>query len=144
MSEPQSSRNIPRSVLAIFAGIVVGVALSLGTDELLHVTGIFPPWGASMAGYDRALLYATLYRTAYGVFSSYLTARIAPSRPMLHSMILATLGFLVSILGAAATWNKGPAFGSHWYPVTLIVLAYPTAWFGAKLRLSQIALPLQT
>jgi hypothetical protein len=44
-------------------------------------------------------------------------------------------------LGAAVTWNKGPAFGPHWYPVALIVLAMPTAWAGAKIREAQINQP---
>jgi hypothetical protein len=52
-------------------------------------------------------------------------------------MILGALGFAVSILGAATTWNGGPAFGPHWYPVALVVLALPTAWIGGQLRLAQ-------
>ena len=47
-------------------------------------------------------------------------------------------GLAVSILGAAATWNKGPAFGPHWYPLALIVLAMPQAWAGGKLRAMQL------
>jgi hypothetical protein len=31
------------------------------------------------------------------------------------------------------TWNKGPTFGPHWYPLALIVLAMPQAWVGGKL-----------
>jgi len=44
----------------------------------------------------------------------------------------------VSIAGTVATWNKGPAFGPHWYPVALIVLAMPTAWLGGKLYVMQL------
>jgi hypothetical protein len=99
---------------------------------------VFPPLGASMTGYDGPLLLATIYRTLYGVLSSYIAARLAPYRPMLHAMVLGALGFAVSILGAVVTWNKGPAFGPHWYPVALVVLALPTAWLGGKLRLAQV------
>ena len=35
--------------------------------------------------------------------------------------------------GAIATWNAGPAFGPHWYPLALIALALPQTWLGAKL-----------
>jgi hypothetical protein len=45
------------------------------------------------------------------------------------------LGFGVRMVGAVVTWNKGPAFGPHWYPVALVVLAIPTAWLGGKLFL---------
>jgi len=52
--------------------------------------------------------------------------------------VLGMLGFVVSIIGAVVTWNMGPAYGPHWYPVALVVLAIPTAWLGGKLRLWQL------
>jgi hypothetical protein len=138
MSEKGSGRRIGRSVLALLAGMIAGIALSLGTDVVLHAFHVFPPWGASMAGYEGALLLATIYRAIYGLLGSYIAARLAPNRPMLHAMILGLVGFAVSLLGAVVTWNGGPAFGPHWYPVALVVLALPTAWAGGKLRLAQI------
>jgi hypothetical protein len=51
---------------------------------------------------------------------------------MRHALIGGALGLAVSIIGAAATWNRG--FGPHWYPLSLIVLAMPQAWVGGKLR----------
>jgi hypothetical protein len=119
--------------------MVVTIAVTLATDEMLHRIGVFPPWGASMVGFDGALLLATVYRTVYGVLGSYLTAWLAPSRPMGHAMVGGAIGLAVSILGAAVTWNKGPAFGPHWYPLALIVLALPTAWAGGKLRVKQLS-----
>ena len=138
MSESQPPRRIGRSIGAVLAGILVGVVLSLGTDVVLHSIGVFPPWGQSMVGFEGALLLATAYRTVYGVAGSYITARLAPDRPMPHALVLGALGLAVSILGAAVTWNKGPAFGPHWYPLALIVLAMPQAWMGGKLRLMQL------
>jgi hypothetical protein len=41
-------------------------------------------------------------------------------------------------VGAVVTWNKGPVFGPHWYPVALIMLAMPTAWAGGRLREMQL------
>jgi hypothetical protein len=133
MSDTNPPRRIGRSVLAVLAGIVAGIAITLGTDEILHIIGVFPPWGASMVGFDGALLLATAYRTVYGVLASYIIARLAPDRPMMHALLGGFLGLVVSIAGAAATWNKGPAFGPHWYPLALIVLAMPQAWIGGKL-----------
>jgi hypothetical protein len=138
ISEKGPQRRIGRSIVAVLAGMIVGIVLSLGTDLVLHMAHVFPPLGASMTGYDGPLLLATIYRTLYGVLSSYIAARLAPYRPMLHAMVLGALGFAVSILGAVVTWNKGPAFGPHWYPVALVVLALPTAWLGGKLRLAQV------
>ncbi|MGB6884850.1 MAG: hypothetical protein WBE10_12445, partial [Candidatus Acidiferrum sp.] len=108
MNETLSQRQVGRSIVAVLAGLVAGMVLSLATDVLLHLARVFPPWGASMDGYDGALLLATIYRTVYGILSSYIAARLAPNRPMLHAMVLGILGFVVSLLGAAATWNKGP------------------------------------
>ena len=34
---------------------------------------------------------------------------------------------------AAATWNKGPEFGPHWYPLALVATALPCAWLGGRL-----------
>lgn len=44
------------------------------------------------------------------------------------------IGILLTAAVTVATWNKGPAFGPHWYPIALIVLALPCAWVGGKLR----------
>jgi hypothetical protein len=92
-----------------------------------------------MDGYEGALLLATIYRTIYGILSTYITARLAPNRPMQHALAGGFIGFVVSMVGAAVTWNKGPAFGPHWYPVALVVLAMPMAWVGGKLRVIQLS-----
>jgi len=44
------------------------------------------------------------------------------------------VGLAVSIVGTVVTWNKGPEFGPHWYPLALVALAMPTAWAGGRLR----------
>ena len=134
MSDTRPTRNIPRSIGAIFAGFAFVLIVTLATDQLLHITGVFPPWGASMAGYDAALLLATAYRIVYGIAGSYVTARLAPDRPMQHALLGGFIGLALSIVGAAVTWNGGPAFGPHWYPLALIVTALPTAWAGGKLH----------
>jgi hypothetical protein len=139
MSETHPPRRIGRSIGALLAGMLVGIILTIGTDIVLHAIGVFPPWGQSMVGFDGALLLATIYRTVYGVVGSYIIARLAPDRPMQHALVGGVVGLVVSILGAAVTWNKGPAFGPHWYPLALVVLAMPQAWVGGKLRLMQLS-----
>jgi hypothetical protein len=130
-------RQILRSAGAVFAGVLVGILLSLGTDVLLRAAGIFPALGVRMASH--LLLIATAYRTAFGVMSSFLTAMLAPCRPMAHVLVLGFLGLCANAVGTVATWNKGPEFGPHWYPITLIVLALPTAWAGGKLYIARQA-----
>jgi len=133
VSATQPQRGILRSIVAVFAGLLAIVILSVGTDEVLHAAGIFPPWGQPVG--EGLLLLATIYRTLYSVAGSYLTARLAPSRPMQHALVLGGVGLVLGTLGAVATWNKGPAFGPHWYPLALIVLAVPQCWLGGILAI---------
>lgn len=133
MNDANPPRRLGRSLLALLAGMLVGIILSIGTDVVLHVIGLFPPLGEPVS--SPLLALATVYRSVYGVIASYVAARLAPSQPMTHALVLGMLGFVVSIVGAVVTWNKGPAFGPHWYPVALVVLAIPTAWVGGKLFL---------
>jgi hypothetical protein len=138
MNETQRPRRIGRSIGALLAGFVVVIILSIGTDIALHAAGVFPPWGRSMVGFDGALLLATVYRTAFGVVGSYVTARLAPDRPMQHALVGGGVGLVLSTVAAMVTWNKGPAFGPHWYPLALIALAIPQSWLGGKLRVIQL------
>jgi hypothetical protein len=134
MVPEQGSRRIGRSILAVLAGIVVGVALSLGTDAGLRAAGVAPspqwhaPWLFGLA---------TAYRTIYNILGSYVIAWLAPNRPMGHALFAGVLGVIVSAIGAAAAWNR-PELGPRWYPLLLVVLALPCAWVGAKLRLMQM------
>jgi hypothetical protein len=128
--------NILKSVGAVLAGVVVGVVLSIGTDSALRAAGIFTPLGQPMS--DALLLLATVYRTIYGVLGSYVTARLAPNRPMMHALILGAIGLAVSIAGVVMAWNRVAEFGPRWYPLALVVLAMPQSWLGAKLRLMQL------
>jgi hypothetical protein len=135
------NQNIFKSILALLAGFIVVVILSLATDIVLHALHVFPPWGDSMVGFDRALLLATIYRTIFGILGSYITARLAPDRPMGHALVGGAIGLVAATIGVAVTWNKGPAFGPHWYPVALLVLAIPQSWAGGKIRVQQLAVP---
>ena len=133
---PRRSRRILRSIVAMVAGFLVIVVLSTVTDVVMHATGIFPPWFQPMSG-SRFLL-ATAYRSVYSVLGCYLTARLAPDRPMLHALILGAIGFVFSIAGTVGTWNEGPEFGPKWYPLSLVALSIPLAWVGGKIRLMQL------
>jgi hypothetical protein len=131
-----SSGSVGRSIGAVVAGIVVGVALTLITDVVLHAMGVFPPLGQPVS--DGPLVLATVYRIVFGIVGSYVAARLAPHGPMRHAMIAGFIGFVVSIVGAVVTWNRGPAFGPHWYPLALIVTALPCAWVGGWMRERQL------
>jgi len=134
-SAPQtSSRRLGRSILALLAGIVVGIVLSTGTDFGLQAMGLAPPISERWS--NNLLLLATAYRSIYQVIAAYVIARLAPSRPMGHALLAGALGLVVSTLGAAAAWNS--TVGQHWYPIALALTTIPTAWMGGKLRLLRL------
>jgi len=129
MTAPSS--NLWHSTAAVLLGFVAVVVLSLGTDQVLHVLAVYPPWGQPM--YDTGLLLLALaYRTVYAIAGSYIAARLAPRHPMRHALVLGVIGFVLSLAGAIATipMNLGPS----WYPIALVVTALPCAWLGGVLH----------
>jgi hypothetical protein len=94
------------SAAAVFLGFIAIVVLSLGTDQVLHVLQVYPPWGQPM--YDPRLnLLALSYRIVYGVVGSYITARFATYSPMRHALVGGAIGFVLSTAGAIATIPMG-------------------------------------
>lgn len=129
----ETKNTLGRSILCIVVGFIVVVAITIITDVILHKIHFYPPLGEYNS--SSVLVWATVYRTIYGVIGSYITARLAPNRPMLHSLIGGAIGVVLATIGAIATWNHVPSLGPHWYPVALIIGALPTAWLGAQLHI---------
>ena len=135
MDETNPGRRAGRSVAALLAGFVVVVILSLGTDVVLHATGVFPKLGQAMS--NLLFFLATTYRTLYAIVGSYITARVAPYKPMQHALVGGLVGLILSVVGAVVSWNK-PELGPHWYPLALVVTALPCAWIGGRIRIAQL------
>jgi hypothetical protein len=129
-----SSRRVGRSILALLAGIAVGIVLSLGTDRTLHAIGVAPTLGSRWP--NHLLVFAASYRSIYGILGAYMIARLAPNHPMGHALFAGALGLIVSTLGAVGAWNS--TAGQHWYPVALALTTMPTAWIGGRLRELQL------
>ena len=124
-------RRLLRSTAAVFWGFFAVVVLSLGTDQVLHVLEVYPPWGEPM--YEPGLnLLALAYRTVYAVVGSYIAARFAPHAPMRHALALGAVGLVLSSAGAITT--SGMDLGPNWYPIALVLTALPCAWLGGVLH----------
>lgn len=124
-------RRMLRSTAALLSGFVAVVVLSLGTDQVLHVLEVYPPWGQPM--YDTGLcLLALAYRSAYAVLGSYIAARFAPRNPMHHALALGVVGLALSTAGAIATIPM--KLGPDWYPIALVLTSLPCAWLGGVLH----------
>lgn len=119
-----------RSAGAVLGGFFATAVLSVGTDAVLHATGVFPPVGERMS--DALFGLAALYRAAYTVAGGALTAKLAPDRPMGHAVVLMVLGLLGGAAGAVVSWQH-PELGPRWYALSIPISAVPCIWAGARL-----------
>jgi hypothetical protein len=123
-----------RSIWAVVAGFLFILVLSLGADAIMHAMS--PKlFGANGGTTNLALLcLTTVYVAVFATVGCYLTARLAPSHPMRHALILGALGLIVSLITTAKMWNTAPA----WYNIVNLVLVMPYAWLGGRLRENEI------
>jgi hypothetical protein len=135
-TKDSSERRIGASVGAVIAGFVTTFVLSSAIDAVLHATGVYPRAGVRMS--DGLFGLAVLYRGLAAIAGGWVTARLAPSRPMRHALILAALGSVAG-LGGVAVAVTHPELGPLWYPVLLLVTALPCIWLGARGRVQQPA-----
>ena len=126
-----------KSVWAVFAGVLFIIIVTTLVDILLHPMGVYPPMGQPMTG-GLAVL-ATAYRVVISIAGAWLTARLAPGRPLRHAIILGFVGTVLGCAGVVTTWNMG--LGPRWYPILLAVLAIPQCWIGGKIYEAQAAKP---
>ena len=120
---------IIRSIGAVIAGLLfIGVTHS-AIDAILENTGVLPKGNLYVSA--GLILFVIAYRAVFSFFGCYLTAKLAPKNPMKHSLILGSIGTVLSMIGAIVTadMNLGPA----WYAWSLVVIALPIAWLAGKL-----------
>jgi hypothetical protein len=120
-----------RSAAAILLGFVTVAVLSIGTDQVLHMLNVYPPLGEPMRD-TGLLLLALAYRAVYTVAGGYVAARLAPSAPMRHAVILGLIGLIPGTAGviAAASTDLGPL----WFPIVLDLAGLPCCWLGGVLH----------
>jgi hypothetical protein len=119
-----------RSIVAVVVGFFYIGLLSFGTDAVIRsrVPGAFAAAGRTDSV---PLLLATLaYVALFAISGCYLAARLAPSRPMRHALILGVLGLAFNVMGTVVAWGTAPA----WYHVVSLVLVMPYAYLGGRLR----------
>ncbi len=126
--------NTLKSILAVFAGFVTVVILSVGTDSILEALGIFTPPSEGFFT-PWMLVVALVYRCVYTVAGGYVTAKLSPNRPMRHVIILGCIGIVAATLGTVVAWD----LSAHWYPIALVITALPCTWLGGKFQVDESA-----
>lgn len=119
-----------RSIVAVAVGFVLIGALSFGADAVLRRAMPTAFDAAGRTDSVAVLLLIIGYVGLFAVSGCYLTARLAPSRPMRHALVLGALGLAFNVAGTIAMWDTAPA----WFHVVSLLLVMPYAWIGGRLR----------
>jgi hypothetical protein len=127
-------KMILKSIASVAVGFALIVVLAFATDTALQAAGVLPITGSQRFSSAHALL-ALSYHLVYAFLGCYITAWLAPSRPLAHAMVLGAIGVLMSALGLIAIVlnDLAPA----WYGVALLVLSLPLAWGAGKIVLQR-------
>jgi hypothetical protein len=126
-----------KSFLAVLAGLVFTVLVSTGLDAVMHSTGVFPESALDKVPEMTTgqWLIAASYRLVAAIGGGWITARLAPSRPMFLALVLGGVGTVLALLGFIGALVASPKLGPLWYPALLVVTAVPCTWLGGKLGL---------
>jgi hypothetical protein len=115
-----------RSIGAVAVGFLFIAVLSFGTDILLRVT--FPDdidVPAEIVSI-RVLALSLTSAAVYATVGCYLTARLAPSRPMWHALVLGVLVLIFTVVNADLLWM----LAAMWYKLASLAIVMPCAWIG--------------
>jgi len=113
-----------RSTVAVLAGLATNVATAVGTDTVLAATGVYPPRGEKWS--DGLFLWALSYRVPVAVAGGYVTAKLSPTKPLTHVLVLAGLLAVGSYTSAIVMHDDSPV----WYRLGLIGIAVPCSLLG--------------
>lgn len=126
-------KNIFKSIGVILMGFVINALLSVITDFLLEAIGVLP--NPQKGLFDTwAIILVLSYRAIYTVLTGFVVAKLAPSRAMMHAVILAVIGTTITVLAV-----NHPSFSDKapmWYGYTLAVITFPCMWLGVKIQQS--------
>lgn len=118
-----------RSVGAVVVGFLFIAVLSFGSDLILRITFPddvdLPVRIVSVRVLSLSLISAAVYATV----GCYLTARLAPARPMWHALLLGILVLLFTGTNTTVLWT----LAATWYKVASLALVMPCAWIGGWL-----------
>jgi hypothetical protein len=119
--------SLGRSILAVFAGVLINLITSIVVDSTLSAIGIYPPRGESMSG--GLYILALSYRFPVAVVAGYVTAKLSLRKPMTHALVLAGVVAAGTYTSAVVMHSDRPG----WYAPGLIVIAVLCSILGGQI-----------
>jgi hypothetical protein len=125
--------SILKSIGAVIAGYLASAALTAVTISVLGA--LFPEsYRPENVGW---VIFNVVYGCAFAVLGGYIAARLAPSRPFNHALVLGILmalfaaltGYMVSVAPPSPEYALQPA----WYYPVLAITVLPSILLGAWL-----------
>lgn len=127
------NKNLIKNIWAVLAGFLFVFIVSIATDILFSVIGVFPRMDQPELFTSWMYVLVLIYSSIYTVVGGYITARLSAAKPMRQVYILAVLGFVSGALGAYGNWDK--SVGNEWFPVLLAVTGPIFVYLGGRLFL---------
>jgi len=127
------SNSIFKSIGVILLAFAVIALLSMLTDFLLESIGALP--NPQKGLFEKWAIFLVLfYRGVYTIFAGFIVAKLAPTKPMLHAIILGIIGTLITVIAVSS-----PSFSEKaplWFGFTLAAITIPCLWLGVRIKRS--------
>jgi H+/Cl- antiporter ClcA len=124
-------RRTLKNVWAVLAGFVIVFALSVLTDGLMMLIGVFPGMDNPELYTDWMYLLSLTYCSFYTFLGGYFTAKQSSGNTMFQVYVLAILGLISGTFGAYVNWDRGT--GHEWFPIALALTGPLFVIWGGKM-----------
>jgi hypothetical protein len=125
------NKSIFKSVGVVLLAFVVNALLSIVTDFLLESIGVLP--NPQKGLYETwAIILVLFYRAVYSILAGFIIGKLAPTKPMLHAIILGIIGTAITLLATISPGftEKAPL----WFGFTLAAIIIPSMLVGVKIE----------
>jgi len=118
-----------RSILAVFAGMVLWTVLWLGGNAAVRAAlpEAFDAQGLTARGGVLGLI--VVLSIVFSIVSGYLTGVLARRREVLHAFVFGVIQLAIGIGVQASVWDQMPL----WYHLSFLVMLVPASVFGGYL-----------
>src|SRR3954470_17181418 len=113
-----SPPHMMRSIWAVVVGFFFTAVMSIGADAIMRAMSpsLFKVDGSTSS--VAILWLSTISIAVFAVVGCYITARLAPSHPLRHAVILGAVALVGSLILLPKTWPMAPA----WYNILNLVV----------------------